>query len=257
MSWCDKLASTPAAGFKLDWHFASASGITEAMAPILDQLVVDNRPRFSVSTVDQFNASIASEDGFTYGMDPSGINVVFQHRMKAKAVSAGPPVMELVSRPMPFTQLLPDVFDRLVRATLLLPNPNKIRRISRVGIVSTTIVAQDELPPGIAMYVRYMSRPWMSRSESFHFQITSALATDKKLASTDYCTHVVAKQDGPDNLVVLNFDWYRVFDVKRAINEASLQDILRKAKVSALEYFESLGEGSQFDEHIISDQSAA
>ncbi len=252
MSWCDKLASTPAAGFKMDWHFASTSAITQAMTPILDQLIEDNKPKFSLNAVDQFNASIAGEDGFTYGIDPAGVNVTFQHRMKAKQVSGGPPVMEMISRPMPFTQLLPDVFDRLINATLLVPNPNKSRRINRVGIVSTTVVAEDELPPGIAMFVDYMSRPWATKAKSFHFQITTEVGKDMQATWTDYCTHVAAKQEGADDLVVLSFDWHRTFETGKAINEDSLKDILRKAKLSALDYFESLGEGSQFDEQIIS-----
>jgi hypothetical protein len=246
------LASTPAAGFKMDWHFASTSSIMQSMAPILDKLVKDNKPKFTVTNADEFSALFAGEDGFSYGVDPSGVNVTFQHRMKAKQISAGPPIMEMLSSPMPFTELLPNVFDRLVEATLLVPNPDKGRRINRVGIVSTTVVAEDELPPGIALFINYMSRPWDTRAESFHFQITTEVGKDVDSAWTDYCTHVVAKQEGMDQLVVLNFDWYRKFKESKVISEVSLKDILKKAKLSALNYFESLGEGSQFDEQIIS-----
>jgi hypothetical protein len=252
LSWCDKLASTPAAGFKMDLHFASTSAITQALTPIIDELAEDNVPKFSLTSTDQFNALIAGEDGFTYGIDPSGVNVTFQHRMKPKQVSAGPPIMEMLSRPMPFTQLLPDVFERLTKATLLAPNPNGKRRVNRVGIVSLTMVAEDELPPGIALFIEYMSRPWGIKAKNFHFQITTEVGKDIGGSWTDYCTHVVAKQDSADSLIGLNFDWHRSFETSKVVTEDSLKDMLRKAKNSALGYFESLGEGSQFDAEIIS-----
>jgi len=35
MSWCDKLASVPAAGFRLTPHFASSDSILDGLSPIL------------------------------------------------------------------------------------------------------------------------------------------------------------------------------------------------------------------------------
>jgi hypothetical protein len=55
--------------------------------------------------------------------------------------------MEMLSKAMPFTALLPQVSSRLLEATLLLPDIQK-RRVRRVGIITTTPIAERDIPPG-------------------------------------------------------------------------------------------------------------
>lgn len=159
MSWCDKLASTPSVGYGLDFHFVPAEVVLAALAPVLDKLVESKKPTFAVEQQETFVVTFNTYEGFKYGIEPSKIHVNFNHRMRPKSISGGPPIMEMLSRPQPYTELLPNVSKKLIEATLLLPSP-KDRSVTRVGVVSTTAVDAKELPPGIARLIAYIGKPW-------------------------------------------------------------------------------------------------
>jgi hypothetical protein len=55
-----------------------------------------------------FSISFITHDGFKYSATEAIVSVAFNHRLRYRATSAGPPVMEMLSKPMPFTKLLPD-----------------------------------------------------------------------------------------------------------------------------------------------------
>jgi hypothetical protein len=248
LSWCDKLASTPAVGFTLDWHFATSHAILQALSPVLDKLVQDNKPVFTVERQEPFNVVFTTNDGFQYSVDPSKSVVSFQHRLKVKRTSGGPPTMELLSHPLPFSQLLPEVSKRLVEATLLLPGA-KARMLTRIGIVSTTVVAEDEVPPGIERFIKYIGRPWKGSVDNYNIQIVADL--DKTPKWSDRCAHLLVKPEDREQLPTLQFDWQRTFASGRPLTDESLRDVTATAERASLKYLEELAEGSQFDEDII------
>ena len=246
MSWCDKLASVPSVGFGLDWHFATADSALMALSPLLDGLVSDGKPNFNVNRNDSFSFSIGLQDGFTYGVEPSKISVGFQHTLKARPVSGGPPVMEMLSAPLPYTKLLSDSCDRLEQITLMMPKIRE-RSINRVGIVSNTAVDLDEAPPGIIKFIKYLNNPWGDNSvEGFSIQIVSIIKKEKEF--TDRCTHILNKIDEKNSLVNLSFDWHRIYKSGLAINSKNIQNLLEGAQLDGLKYFEDLAEGALFDE---------
>ena len=248
MSWCDKLASTPAIGFKLDQHFLSSDAILNAIAPILDRWVEGDKQLFTVDKKEAFLLELSTQDGFFYGLDSSRAHVTFKHQLKAKSVSGGPPVMEMLSHPLPFTELLPEVSKRLIEAVLLIPGI-KERTIVRVGIISFTTVADDEVPPGIARFIKYIGRPWKGSVES----LTCNIIAEIKNASdwSDRCIHTLVKTDDPEELLTLKFDWQRTFTSPRRATPEALKEILERAEKASKEYFEELAEGSRFDEELI------
>jgi hypothetical protein len=248
LGWCDKLASTPAVGFTLDWHFATSNAIFQAFSPILDKLVENNKQTFTMERQEAFNVTFTTNDGFQYAIEPSKIVVTFHHRLKVKQISGGPPTMELLSSPLPFSQLLPDVEKKLIEAALLLPGANT-RTVTRIGIVSTTLVAEDEVPPGIERFIKYIGRPWKGSVDNFNVQIVAEL--DKTPKWSDRCVHLLVKPEDREQLPTLRFDWQRTFVSGRPLTHESLRDMTASAKIASLKYLEELAEGSQFDEDII------
>lgn len=252
VTWCDKLASVPVVGFTLDWHFASAGALWEALTPTLDQQVVGDKPTFTINQNDPFAVSFQTESGFHYALEASKVVVSFQHRMRAKPVSGGPPVMEMLSHPQPFSDLLAEVSRRLVAVTLAVP-ATRNRRIHRVGIVANTMLSLSDTPPGVSRFIDYVGRPWGKSVEVFAFQIVSEIG--KTQAWADRCIHNITKAEG-DELVSLSFDWQRSFVSGQAINPGSLTKMLELAQTDASAYFEDLGEGGRFDENILSSTTA-
>lgn len=247
MSWCDKLASIPAAGLFLDSHFASSSAISDSFSPLLDRLAGSGdgeKPRFNVDQSQGFNFAYTTENGHQTSIEPSKVAVGFVHRMRATPISGGAPRLDLLSEVEPYTKLLSKMLERLGEATLLLPGP-KSRMVNKVGIVSATNVDEEEAPPGIRRFIEYVSRPWPRRSESYSFSFTSEV--DSSQGWVDTCIHTFNRSDAKDSLLNMSFDWQRKFTTGRPRTEDSLHTILRDAEKSALEYFEELAVGNRFD----------
>lgn len=253
MSWCDKLASTPTVGIRLTPHFASGDALLDAFSPILDRLTLPNRSLFSIESHTSHALSFNTEDGFKYAADQTKLSVGFNHRAKFKLVSGGPPVMEMLSRPMPYSSLLETVISKLIAAAQLLPH-TRTRSVERLGIVAVTPIAEDELPPGIARFIQYVGRPW-KKLDHFNISITSELEETSNW--TDRCIHTITKPDDPEQLMTLQFDWQRLFKTGRATAEKTLDELLKSAEDASSKYFEELAEGNMFDEDIIGKAGAA
>lgn len=248
MTWCDKLASTPSVGVKFDHHFAPSTDLLDVLAPILDGLVEGEKIKFAINRQDPFAIEFTTDDGFHYGIDPSRIWIDYQHRLRVKAISGGPPVAELISRPAPYSELLYEVSKRLIQACELVLKVGT-RKLMRVGVVASISVDDDDLPPGMKRFIEYIGRPWGGLVEQYTFQITADIGkTDHWV---DRCNHVVVKAEDPEQLLTLRFDWHRTFLTGRTATRESMQDALDKAAAESLVYFEDLAEGSRFDEELI------
>ncbi|MET4375024.1 hypothetical protein ABIA99_007757 [Bradyrhizobium sp. LB12.1] len=247
MSWCDRLASTPGVGFQLTPYFASFE-VIRAWGPLLNSMVDGfNNPTFTVTEI-QNGYSVTTQDGFIYSADHIRSGVMFAHRLKAKPTSGGPPVMEMLSTPHPFTQLLPEVSSKLIESTRMLPDIAS-RKISQFGIVSTTRASLDDLPPGLVRFIDYLSRPWGKVVDAFSVEVVSEI--DESEHWTDRCQHKIARPQDPDELMSITLDFHRKFKVGQVASEGQMRTIISKCSESALAYLERLAEGNMFDEHII------
>jgi hypothetical protein len=249
MSWCDKLASTPAVGLRFEPLAASSNSLLDALSPLLSGMFEGEKPKFSLEVTDPMSLSFITDDGFKYGVDASRIHVSFNHRLQARAVSAGPPIMEMLSKPQPYTELLPTVVDRLIEATMLLPRIEK-RPLTRVGVVALTMVDEKDVPPGIVRLLEYLARPWEAL-RGMEASVTALLREDSH--SRDHCIHMIKSPKAVDDLLTLQFDWQREFVSGHTISRNSLNEIIGSSVDKALSYFEELAEGSRFDERIIAD----
>ncbi|WFU23142.1 hypothetical protein QA649_34440 [Bradyrhizobium sp. CB1717] len=247
MSWCDKLASVPTVGLTFDFHFASTDELLSSMTPILDKLVLNNKPTFEIEKLEVFAVTINTHEGFKYAVEPSKASVAFNHRMRPKAVSGGAPTMEMLSKPLPFTELLPAVSDRLIEMAVALPGP-KGRSFTRYGVVTTTPVDEDELPPGIKKLIAHFGKPWGGLSDSFGIRTCASLT--KTSSYYDRCIHTLARSEDPNELMTIGFDYQRTFTNGQPISQAALKDAAEGTERAALKYFEELAEGNRFDGEI-------
>jgi hypothetical protein len=249
LSWCDKLASTPTVGFKLSAHFAPVDTLLHAFSPILDRQTEEDVKLFNIDPPStHFSVGITTNDGFKYAVDESRVSVAFSHRVKFRHVSGGPPIMEMLSRPLPFTTLLTDVSTRVVEATLLLPEVKK-RTLQRVGVISATPISAEDIPPGIKRFIDYVGRPWTGMLDSFNISINAHVGGAGEVK--DRCLHTIVKPEDKDQLLTLVFDWHRTFSTEWQITKSNLERILKDAQRDSLQYFEDLAEGSRFDEVLI------
>jgi hypothetical protein len=247
-SWCDKLASTPTIGFKLSPYVAAAGSYITAWEPLLSRLVADHDAKFSIDESGPLNWGFLTEDGFKYGASQHLVSVGFHHRMRAEPVSGGPPIMKMTSKPLLYTELLNEVSDRLIEATLMLPNVAK-RSVKRVGIIAVTHVDEKDLPPGIAKLVTYLGKPWKTKLNNFSVSITADLAKDTK--HSDRCIHQLVRPEDEAKLFTIQFDWQRTYFSDRSTTKDTLKSICDEAKKGAIDYFEQLAVGNMFDEALV------
>ena len=249
MSWCDKLASTPSVGIWFSEHYLSSARVLDSLSPILDELVVDGKAKFSLAKQDAFALEVSCEDGFQYSVNASQISVSFGHRLKVRQVSGGPPTVDMLSQPKPYTALLPDTCAKLLRVTSHVVDL-KTRMLQRMGIVSTTIVSDEELPPGIKRLINYAGRPWKNGLKYFDIQLVSTLAETS--GYSDRCTHHITKsENSEEELITVRFDWQRKYIEGRHVTQESLRAELEACQTSSLKYFEELAIGDMFDEDLI------
>lgn len=248
--WCDKLASTPTVGFAFDARLTPATKILDALAPVFDEWVREDFENldFNIDKLDKFTLQVTSNTGFQYVVTPTRISVEFTHRLKVRPTSGGAPVAELTSTALPFTELLGEISRRLIKATQLLPNI-ETRTLRRIGVVSTTILDESVMPPGITRFIRYASRPWSGDVTNYSIFITSELRKTPKIS--EKCMHLLLKPEDTEEVPMIKFDWQRWFISGQAIRRGELEEKLENAKKSALAYFEDLAVGNRFDEDII------
>jgi hypothetical protein len=225
----------PTVGFKMEPHFLSSDAIIDRLSPIEQQ--------------DSFGFTFAADNGFRYAIGPQKITVNFVHRMKARPMSGGPPVMELITTPQPYTKLLKETSDLLVEAVTLI-SQGRPRQIERVGVITQTAVAEDEIPPGFNRLIDYLGRPWKNRVPYLNLAVCGELGETAN--SSDRCIHSVTKPEDETKLFTLQLDWQRTFAPGRLGTTASLSDIVNEAEKHALQYFEDVAEGNRFDEQLIS-----
>jgi hypothetical protein len=248
LSWCDKLAATPAVGLKLSARYVSGSSLLDALSPLFDTWFEGGKPKFSLERAEAFAIEATSESGFKYVVEPTRLYVDFHHRLRVKPVSGGPPIVELLSKPLPYTTLLPEVCSRVINATELVVG-KETRLLEKIGVVTTATVSEEEMPPGIRRFINYVAKPWGHFLN--YYQISVSAELDRNENWHDKCVHEIVKPEDPEALVTVKFDWQREFHQPKAINIASLKSLLASAQDCALNYFEELAEGNRFDVELI------
>ena len=224
-----------------------------ALTPLLDKWATLNKADFSIVSQDSFALGIQRENGFLYQFDTSKSSVTFQHQMRLRQTSGGLPIAEFVAEPLPFTALLEDAANQLLDISLMLAGSTGGRSVKRIGIVSTTVVSEDDLPPGIRRFIEYVSRPWGDGVEGYNFTIIANLRQTG--VYTTRCIHTITKPDDPQELMTLRFDWQKTFEKPIPMVQDALSKEIVTAKNSALEYLEEVAEGNAFDEHLIEERT--
>lgn len=251
-SWCDKLASVPTVGLQLLPHYASGDAIIDSVSSVFDRLGSEDKPAFQVTQQASFELQFQTDQGFHYAIEPMKCVVSFRHRMRAKPTSGGPPIMEMLSSPLPFTMLLQEASDRLIEVAPLLPGRKGGRVLRRVGVMSVTNVEREEAPPGIIRFLEYLGRPWNTSLEIFEVTVTAELGSSDR-GWKDRCIHTLKKSEEPGALLTIQLDWQRMYETERALTEDVLKPLLANCSADALKYFEDVAEGSRFDEKLISE----
>lgn len=243
--WCDKLASLPTVGIKLDTHFAPSEIIANALTPITDALVNGDKAEFIIEAPsDAFGFSFVTGEGYKYGFGAASISVSFQHRANVKQRSADVPTFELLSNARPYSELIPLLHEKvLIAADHVIKL--KPRKLIRVGVVSITTANREDLPPGILAAIDRFGRPWKSGLDSFAISLTAVLSRDEN--SEDRCIYKFSSVEHSDGLIEVNLDMQRTFKNPRSATKDNIKACLGSVTEAAYVHFEDVAIGGMFD----------
>ena len=248
MSWCDKLASTPGAGIMLDRLYGPGSSMLNGVAPLMSQWVDGDKPAFTVDQQDMFGFAVSNFDGYTYLANSEWLTVEFKHHLRLRGQSAGPPVAEMLSKPQPYTALLSEVLRRVNEFSELAVSAG--RKLKRIGILSTTFVDVEEIPPGLRRFLEHTAAPWGTTLDNFNIDITVKLPRTKAMNHRDRCQHQLTKREEDGGLMTIRLDYQRLFDAERPLSSLTIENLLKEVRDDALAYFEDMAEGVRFDEPV-------
>jgi hypothetical protein len=252
MSWCDKLGSTPAIGYQLDWHALPSDILLNAVSPLVDRMVSGDEQKFTIDLRDALKLVFTSYEGFQFGFEPNKVFVGFSHRAEIRTGSGGIPTLVLNSQPSSFTELLEEV-QRQLANTMEMVGRLKPRRLVGIGVVSTTLADPEDVPPGIKRMLMYVSKPWEGRLQSLTFQAQTVLHEDDDFLNR--CIHTITKPLKDDDPTHVIFDYQRVYKRPQEIDTNRLRPATEGVKKSALDYFEQLAQGDRFDDVLDSADS--
>lgn len=241
-SWCDKLASTPAVGAFFEKQFDSSASVLDKLRPLVSSWTKGDEDDFTMTKQDPFSVELTTNSGLHYGVTPGNLFVEFRHRIRISQRSGTAPVAEMLSQPRPYTSLLGEVSEKLLEANDLLNPSLRTRTLKRVGVVSLTHVAPEDLPPGLSRFIEYMGRPWGGDLYGYDFQVVARL--DKSEKWDDSCIHHLSLPEAGDRLVQVRIDYQRRFHESR--RSSQLAESLKHVTSTALDYFEGLAEGGRF-----------
>lgn len=64
LSWCDKLASTPAVGVGFTPHYISSNDLLNALTSLLDKWNDGTKATFTLDSISPFGFEVSTEEGF-------------------------------------------------------------------------------------------------------------------------------------------------------------------------------------------------
>ena len=137
-----------------------------------------------------------------------------------------------------YTVALPKVCERLVETALRIPDVDG-RKIMQFGIVSTSVVSVDEMPPGIKTLIETTIKPW-GEQEAYTIQVASILNNNSDFS--DRCIHTITNPEDKETIPTVSLDWQRTFKTPRFLRKNVLEEIVPRGRDEALAYFEQLGE---------------
>lgn len=242
MTWCDKLASTPAVALFLEPQSVPSHLILAALSPRLDDWARRTGSRFSVARQETYLLQIQRDDGYLFTIEQSKFSITFQHRMTFKPTSGGLPIGELISHSDVYTKILEGVITELAEVAMLLSKVQQ-RQVKGFGISSTTRVSWEDVPPGLKLLEEYITKPWKAGLSSYEFSVSSLLKEDS-LGIRKCINRIIRPEEGLSNIV---FDWQIWFSKLRLLDQASTYRDLDKSKEEALSYFEELAIGDYLE----------
>lgn len=244
MSWLDATIATPLIGVTIEPHYSKSVRFRDGLAPLLDELQTECGEVTIGGSDSTFSTEVETPKGFSYSIRPDNLLVRFRYRSSLEAKPGKFPQYKFEPHEVqPYTELLSRVAKETTRLLHALTREAGTLSVLRIGIVASSRIDAEHVPPGIARHVDHFRLPWNANLAKCQALLLVPLRKDEN--GEDRCHHhfEYAPLDKPGEMEV-KLDWQRFPQKPYEAKSETEPRFLFEACEAASAYFERVGDGS-------------
>jgi hypothetical protein len=238
VTWLDHVVATPTVGCEIKPTFHTTQDYIETLRPLLRKWGAD----VHVTSDKPMNLTVARKGGFNYSFEHNKCVVQYRipYELKHRA-DQNTPLSVDVPTMKKYTSLLETAEEELCEVFDLL-TASETRTLTRIGIMAFCRLDGESLPPGVDLFMRYLSRPWGPSLQKCQAHLLGIITEDEKFR--DRCHHQIDMTIDRENDIRLILDWQRIYLAEPQIPKGKyLRDQVQKCSADARSYFERFGKG--------------
>ena len=239
MTWLDHVLATPIVGCAFKPSFQTAQDYLSALRPLLKRW--GETADLSITAEKPMSLTIENKNGFSYSIEPDKFVVQFRYRyeLKQKPGDIVPQLSGLEVKK--YSSLLENTIDEYCEAFDQIAVAES-RTLGRLGIVANCRLDGEALPPGVALFLKYLGRPWGGSLAKCQAHLLGTISESDKIK--DRCHYQIDVNDDRKNDVRLTLDWQRLFLSEPQVSRGKLlREHFKKCSGDAMAYFELFGKG--------------
>ena len=219
-------------------QFWSAEDSLSRLRPRLREWSAAGR-EIQASVLNPFQFRLDGGDGLVYVVNSDNVTVQFQYPTSMEDAPGSLPAPKFTVERAAYSELL----ERVVGETADLlgdlaagPLP-----LSRIGVVASISMSDDEWPPGVAAFVEHIARPWGGAVPAMNGRVTGIIKDEGGIS--DRCIHTFDRDADRGGGLRLTLDWQRLYTEPIEFGPASARATIEEGTADALRYFERFAEG--------------
>jgi hypothetical protein len=238
--WLDKVRAVPIIGLRLNPTYEAAATILEKIRPVLLQWNKAGFAGTKISIIKEFALKLEREDGFEVTINHDTMSCKFYYLSKLNEKGLQQPSVSYQTTPRPIEQLAEEA-SAIVHdiASELWKNGN--RDVHRIGVVAVGSVDYESMPPGFALFLQHLGKPWSAGLISTTTKVLASLRRVEELH--ERCHHEVSWDGEEESPVSYALDWQRLYLEQKAMTLARLKSEMQEVSKAAFAYFGKFGLG--------------
>jgi hypothetical protein len=239
-TWLDRVLATPSVGFALKPELYSGHDVYSAARPLFEKWSKEGEVKVR-RTEDAIIFETQSGLHFTAASDKFVAEFQYRYELKER-----PGLLPFIPNlePKKYSELSDSVIDQAAEFFDHLVNARR-RTLIRVGIVASIRIDGESPPPGVALYIKHLERPWGKPLIRCDSNLVALLGENDK--TRDQCHHRLSfnqAEEEKKNDLRLVLDWQRVMlSPVELKSQGTARKYLEASSLLALEYFEKFGQG--------------
>lgn len=238
MLWLDGFLAGPVIGLRIEHNFSAAFKWAEKLIPALSNKHDVREIEFSKDN--PFTFKVDFKDGFFYKQNIDQVVIDYRHLLEEESMPGAAPTF----KPANLSNYSTLLENSLNYFGSVLEELDKVEplQMNRMGVVARLNLSQEDLPPGIEMFIDHIKKPWSADLMSMNSMINIILNETEEYK--DCCRHSIRlNENTKKDETSISLDWQRLYESPVVIRPSSTIKTAKECCENAVKYFESFGKG--------------